>query len=333
MIYIDSFGDILCKGDNMFGALGLGNLDNTNHYTKAFLYHNYNVRFTNVSSSGLHSVALDEHGRLWSTGNNECGQLGLGDNVNRFCFILVNIKDKEKQVKFVSVYCGLETTLAIDSCGNLWGCGENKNGELGLGHNVDVNIFHKIEVDTNPMFNSLSQIYDCTVALDDNGNIWATGDNKLGLLGLGHYHNVSRFVKVDLPVKVSLFARGNKNTLLDVNGDIWICGSYERVCLPSYVKLRLQKKFNFKNPKKILDVGVIIILDEHDKLWCITNDNVKEIGDNLMGIVDIVSHEGFLMVQCDDGSVFSENTSNLFKCCASFKIENLKVAKLVSGII
>lgn len=332
MIHIDNSGNILCKGDNIFGVLGLGQIDKSNHYTKAFLYRHHNVQFTMVNSSGLHSVAKDGAGNLWSTGNNECGQLGLGDNRNRSSFTRVEVEDDNRPVKFVSVHCGMETTLAIDCHGNLWGCGENTCGELGLGHRCNVNVFHKIPIEHNPKFTSVNTSLNCTVALDNDGNVWATGENKYGLLGLGHYNDVSFFTKVDLPVKVSVFTCSGamKNILLDINGNIWICGCHEKKRLESYVKLNLIDKHDFTGSKKILDYGKIMVLDQHNQLWTITDNVVNKFECDLLGIVDVALNEGLLMIQCDDGNVYSETTSNLVKGSYPFFNENIKCTNLVN---
>ncbi|MDR0664229.1 MAG: hypothetical protein LBF86_01720 [Helicobacteraceae bacterium] len=44
-----------------------------------------------ISVGGFHSLALSKSGRVYAAGNNEAGQLGLGDNDNRVAFTEVSV--------------------------------------------------------------------------------------------------------------------------------------------------------------------------------------------------------------------------------------------------
>ena len=45
----------------------------------------------------------------------------------------------------VSFYCGLNNIYYADNSNNLYCCGNNEYGQLGLGNNDNVNIFTKVE--------------------------------------------------------------------------------------------------------------------------------------------------------------------------------------------
>ena len=40
--------------------------------------------------SGCHSMVLKTDGTVWATGDNECGQLGDGTQVNKYTFVKVS---------------------------------------------------------------------------------------------------------------------------------------------------------------------------------------------------------------------------------------------------
>lgn len=77
--------------------------------------------------------------------------------------------------KFISVYCGVLYTIALDENGNIWVCGDNKYGQLGLGNNDERYIFTKII--SSEKFKNISCGIGYTVALDFHDNIWSCGTN------------------------------------------------------------------------------------------------------------------------------------------------------------
>lgn len=78
--------------------------------------------FTLVSCCGRHTVAIDVEGNLWACGNNEYGQLGLQDNIDRNVFAKVRLNDDT----------GDNHTITLDIKGNLWSCGDNEYGQMAL---------------------------------------------------------------------------------------------------------------------------------------------------------------------------------------------------------
>ena len=88
-----------------------------------------------------------------------------------------------------AVNIGYYFSLFIDSDGNVWSCGENNNGQLGLGDNsqdnnrkpTKIKFFEehgiRIVLTESGFYNSL--------AVDDNGKIYAWGQNDYGQCGDG----------------------------------------------------------------------------------------------------------------------------------------------------
>ena len=103
-------------------------------------------------------------------------------------------------IVFPQISAGSQHTLALDNQGNLWAWGSNNSGELGLGDfgsgtnrqtPVQVNMASGINGGIDPFGgNTITQIsagdYH-SLAIDNQGNIWAWGWNGNGQLGLGDY--------------------------------------------------------------------------------------------------------------------------------------------------
>ena len=80
---------------------------------------------------------------MWSCGQNDCSQLGLGDSTNKTTF--TQITTNTDDIK--SVYCGYNHTFILKNDGTLWTTGHNDSGRLGLGDTTSRTTF--TEVTTN----------------------------------------------------------------------------------------------------------------------------------------------------------------------------------------
>ena len=90
-----------------------------------------------ADSRVMHSLLIDRAGHVYTTGNNNKGQLCLGDMDSRDMFH--NVSSLPGPAKAAAV--GLDFTLILLSDGRVFGCGNNEQGELGLGPNVTHSAF------------------------------------------------------------------------------------------------------------------------------------------------------------------------------------------------
>ncbi len=74
------------------------------------------------------NTAIKTDGTLWVWGQNNYGQLGLGNGINRSSPVQVGALTNWYQVSTNS-----RVVAAIKTNGTLWGWGENTFGQLGLG--------------------------------------------------------------------------------------------------------------------------------------------------------------------------------------------------------
>lgn len=110
--------------------------------------------WTQVSGSSWASVAcghnftlaIQNDGTLWGTGDNDKGQLGLGDNTNRNSFIQVGSDTNWQQASG-----GSNHSLVIKTDNTLWASGWNNRGQLGMGNDgagTDRNTFGQVGSDS-----------------------------------------------------------------------------------------------------------------------------------------------------------------------------------------
>lgn len=133
-------------------------------------------KFEVLTFGGGHTTALKPDGTLWGWGYASYGQLST------------NSETEPKPVKlsedndWKTVSNGLKNTFAIKKDGTLWACGSNEYGSLGVNSESKIyNYFHQIGEDTN--WKKVAPSYLFTVALKENGTIWAWGQNDASQLG------------------------------------------------------------------------------------------------------------------------------------------------------
>ena len=88
-------------------------------------------------------------------------------------------------------------SMVITSDGNLYGCGYNGNGQLGLGNNNTITISILASIGKTPV--SISCGTQHTIFLMSDGTIYGTGNNKYGQLGIGNTTNQSSLIQMSIP--------------------------------------------------------------------------------------------------------------------------------------
>jgi alpha-tubulin suppressor-like RCC1 family protein len=190
-----------------------------------------------ASAGSGHNLLLDEVGNVWVWGSNVSGQLGLGDRDSR------NVPERLialDDVDIMQVAAGLSHSLALDTSGQVWAWGGNVQGQLGLGDNEPreeptIVPFPSGVAITTVAAGSSSQ---SSFAIDQEGRLWAWGNNVNGQLGLGDEapEQVLEPTLVDAidgrvtavisgGAAATFFSPANLHTLLVVDGTLFAVGA------------------------------------------------------------------------------------------------------------
>jgi alpha-tubulin suppressor-like RCC1 family protein len=190
----DEDGRVWAVGNNAQGGLGLGDQTNRNKYTLVSALEGV-ANIVASSTSGYsgdsdweQTILLDDTGNVWTCGQNTEGQLGQDDSNARYIPTLVTI-NIYSGVSITEVSCGTAMALALDSTGQIWGCGANAN-QYRAGNLSDVtsNIYTFVPSmpDGGPhVFDSIDAGWQHSLALENDGRIWSTGANLNGRTGQG----------------------------------------------------------------------------------------------------------------------------------------------------
>jgi len=119
-------GEIYTWGRNNYGQMGTGkkSFSATPAPTKIGIKNNW----VNVTSGYHYCLALNSNGELYVWGQNNYGQLGLGNDNIQESPVKVNLNGVEK------ISAGAYHTFAILSNGDVYCWGRNQDGQLGIGN-------------------------------------------------------------------------------------------------------------------------------------------------------------------------------------------------------
>ncbi|WP_170157263.1 right-handed parallel beta-helix repeat-containing protein [Roseimicrobium gellanilyticum] len=147
-----------------------------------------------IYASTQHAVAVAQNGTAWTWGANGYGQLGNGTTTSSSSPVQVS-----SLTGVVQVTAGAMHTMALKSDGSVWAWGSNMRGALGDGSTTD---------STTPVqVSGLNDVISIaagggdgwsqhSLAVKDDGTVWAWGANWAGQLGDGS--NTERHTPVQI---------------------------------------------------------------------------------------------------------------------------------------
>ena len=209
--------------DYASGSMGVGQgfwlKDNTTGIS--LLFRNPVSPKASITAGGTHTLALRGDGTVWAWGLNSSGQLGLGNTTS--CSSPVQATSLGSQVKALAA--GYYHSLALKEDGTVWAWGYNIHGQLGLGDFADRN--NPVQITSlGDGVAALAAGRDHSLAIKNNGTVWAWGYNNYGQLGLGDTTNRVTPVQVTvLGNNVTTLTAGGWHTLaLKGDGTAWAWG-------------------------------------------------------------------------------------------------------------
>lgn len=214
-VALRSDGTLWTWGRNNLGQLGTGSSAPNANSPQPI---QSNLVWRAIAAGDSHSIALRADNTLWSWGNNNFGQLGVGPIVrtNRPQPILTN-------TAWQAVAVGGSQSAALQLDGTFWSWGDNRFGQLGDGTFTSTNIPQLIQ--TNLTWQAVAVGGSHTVALHIDGTLWSWGDNRFGQLGAGTFTSTNIPQPIQTNVTWQAVAVGGSHTVaLHADGTLWAWG-------------------------------------------------------------------------------------------------------------
>jgi alpha-tubulin suppressor-like RCC1 family protein/chitodextrinase len=175
-----------------------------------------------ISTARLHTLALTADGGVWAWGHNGSGQLGDPTPIRSTVPVRAQGLDG-----VVAIAAGEHHSLAVTDDGAVWAWGANGSGQLGDGTTLGPSRSVPGQVGGVEGFVSVAAGHDFSLALDEDGAVWAWGQNFSGQLGSGELYGFPRPVPgrvVDLDGVVAITAGAGHAAALDGDGAVWSWG-------------------------------------------------------------------------------------------------------------
>ena len=174
-------------------------------------------------SSDRNYAVVDAEGVLWTWGMGGSGQLGVGTTY-----------DSDEPVRVMGDVYSVSTSdsngAALRTDGSLWMWGTNAVGELGLPGVYDrkIGLYADFPVQTRPVkvldgVAAVSVGHQFTLAIKNDGSLWAWGDNYFGQLGDGTETHRDRPVKI-MDNVVACAAGDDFAAAVKSDGTLWTWG-------------------------------------------------------------------------------------------------------------
>lgn len=211
-------GTLWAWGYNPDGQLGDGTTTITGRTTPVQVMSG----IKSIAAGVDHSLAIKEDGTLWAWGNNVYGQLGDGTTASKKTPVQV-MSDVKSVAAAGETAMGGDYSLAIKEDGTLWAWGNNEYGQLGDGSAIGYGVYKATPVQIMNGVKSVVAGGLYTLAIKEDGTLWAWGINNYGQLGDGTSTVKGTPVQVMSSVK-SVVAGFSHTLAIKEDGMLWAWG-------------------------------------------------------------------------------------------------------------
>jgi alpha-tubulin suppressor-like RCC1 family protein len=175
---ITTTGELWACGLNSGGQLGRGN---TTSPQTSLVRIGSASNWSKVFSASDFNILLTTSGQLWGCGNNFFGQIGIGNTTTP----QTSIVQIGSATNWAQAGCGRDGhVMAITTSGQLWGWGNNSNGQLGRGNTTSPQT-SPVQIGSATNWAQVSCGTAHTLAITTTSELWASGRNTAGQLGRG----------------------------------------------------------------------------------------------------------------------------------------------------
>ena len=284
---ITKSGKVYMWGDNKYGQLGIGNTESKPIPTLIPKRYFNNEKVVDIVLGGWHSGAITETGKLYIWGCNDCGQLGIGNNIDAHKPTLLPSEyfngEKPKQLCLGYRHSGI-----ITESGQVYTWGRNEHGQLGVHDKTDRNTPTLIPQNefNNMAVAQLAMGAHHTGAITENGVLYMWGWNCTYQLGC------SLSKEIEYPYTTTKYNLNNKKIIkislgevhtgvITEDGDLYLWGNNQN----KEIGIDTPGKRGFWNPdiiekpllmsKEIFDGEKIIDVSLGDEYTKVLTENYR----------------------------------------------------------
>ena len=236
-VCLDENGDVFTLGSNIFGQLGIRKevelVRFTNEPQKVSL-----PKIKQISCGFDFTICLSEDGGLYSFGNNELGQLGIGKSTHNYTY-----PQRIKSLKNIDfVECGYDYTICKSFQNKIYAWGRNKYGKFGIGNTDNHKKPYKCKNWINEEIIDIKCGYYHTLVLTSTKKVYFCGhnpseyDNSGDYLTLQKLHHPEEVIRIECGTNAIIFDTDNT---LYVIGIGQLCNIKDALKLPNIIDISI----------------------------------------------------------------------------------------------
>eukprot|EP00818_Percolomonas_sp_WS_P000827 CAMPEP_0117441966 /NCGR_PEP_ID=MMETSP0759-20121206/3905_1 /TAXON_ID=63605 /ORGANISM="Percolomonas cosmopolitus, Strain WS" /LENGTH=986 /DNA_ID=CAMNT_0005233833 /DNA_START=107 /DNA_END=3067 /DNA_ORIENTATION=+ len=213
-LLVSSSGEVYGCGDNRAFQLGSTEFESTTVPRKIPPSGDMFGKDIVMASAGyFHSLFLDRDGQVYATGSGNNGRLGNGTSDSTELPIAIPPSGDMHGKMIQQVLACSSFSLFLDQDGAVYGVGSNRFGQLGLGDEDSRNLPIRIAALDGVTIDFLACGWDYSLFLDVEGNIWGSGRNDMGTLGIMYPAKTLVLVPVKTMRNITNMAAGTGHTM------------------------------------------------------------------------------------------------------------------------
>lgn len=156
----------------------------------------YLENVSSIAAGRLHSMAVTDDGTVYAWGDGQYGQQGRGDTASSI--VAAAVPDMSSISK-VFTSSSADHSFAVTVSGDVYGWGRSSSGQIGTGTTGYGNwVTSPSAVELGPAgskVKSMATGFGFTLALLDDGTVWAAGSNSYGEFGVGAPTSTTAFIQ------------------------------------------------------------------------------------------------------------------------------------------
>lgn len=237
--------------------------------------------WSSYSAGENHTAAIMNNGTLWTWGWNISGQLGDGTLTDRYTPTQIGTATNWLKIATNhSSHC-----IALKTNGTLWGWGLNQSGQAGDYNYSNINGYTLIpqQIGTDNNWNVITTGNKHSLAIKNNGTLWAWGRNEDGQLGIGNYANKDAPTQVGTATDWANVSAGSAHTIaIKQDGSIWAWGNNGdgQLGIGNTVSKNVPTRIGTLNSwvNVYAGGGFCLALKNDGTLWAFGNNSLGELG-------------------------------------------------------
>lgn len=220
---LSSDGKVYAWGDNQYGQLGNGN--NTLSRVPVEVSLPVGITATAIAAGRNHALALGNDGNVYAWGQGTSGELGNGATSDSNVPLVVSLPSG---VSATAISAGWSNSMALGNDGILYGWGFGSYGDLGTGDGASSDVPVAVSIPTGVTITAVSSGADHTLAIGNDGKLYAWGYNDNGQVGNGGTGLVKSPEVVLLPngvTAIAISAGLNNSMAVGDDGNLYTWGA------------------------------------------------------------------------------------------------------------